>query len=423
MKALFTTTLLVMICSLTAWAQVEIISVPQMGQGLAQEGDNLYISASTKIYKVDISAATPEATLILENLNYISALAVHGTNLYMGNFDKIFVVDLTASPLVVKEIATDLRYVSDLLVDGDDMYVAEQNGSKISKFDITEASPNIVDVITDIGAPTGLVKIANSLYVTRYGVRKVSKVDLTTSPVVYEDIVSTDEAPAGIAAIGNYLFYSEFDGDEGGKGKISKIDVTEASPSPEQLVSGFDAVWSMMSRGCQVFYADRSQRKIFALSSEALDKTTTTMDATITANQVGVTYQWINCADDSPIEGETGQSYKASTSGDYAVIINSGGCIDTSDCVNLTIVGLDEAVMAQVVSVYPNPIEDVVNVDLGGLSNVSLNVFDARGQLVHSQQQINTSNYKFDLTGAAPGVYIIELSAQNVRQQHRLMVK
>jgi len=409
-------------CGLT-WAQVEIISVPQIGQGMAQEGDNLYISASTKIYMVDLSAATPEATLILENLNYISALAVHGTNLYMGNFDKIFVVDLTASPLVVKEIATDLSYVSDLLVDGDDMYVAEQNGSKISKFDITEASPNIVDVITDLSAPTGLVKIANSLYVTRYGVSKVSKIDLTASPVVYEDIVSTDETPAGIAAIGNYVYYAEFNGDEGGQGKISKIDVTEAIPSPEVLVSGLDEVWSMMSKGCQVFYADQSQRKIFALSSEGLDKTTTTLNAMITANQVGATYQWINCADNSPIDGETEQSYTANTSGDYAVIINSGGCIDTSDCVNLTIVGQNDVVTGGSVAVYPNPSEDVVNVDLGAFSNVTLTVFDVRGQLVYSQQQINTSNYTFDVAGAAPGVYIIELSAQNERLQHRLMVK
>ena len=47
-----------------------------------------------------------------------------------------------------------------------------------------------------------------------------------------------------------------------------------------------------------------------------LDLNTTTTGATITADQAGVSYQWINCSEDSPIAGETNQSFTADANGD-----------------------------------------------------------------------------------------------------------
>ena len=91
------------------------------------------------------------------------------------------------------------------------------------------------------------------------------------------------------------------------------------------------------------------------LTISPIDITTTAAGLTITASQVGVTYQWIDCNNsDAAISGETGQSYTAIANGDYAVILTGADCIDTSDSVTIAGVGIDETRDLNV-SIYPNP--------------------------------------------------------------------
>lgn len=56
------------------------------------------------------------------------------------------------------------------------------------------------------------------------------------------------------------------------------------------------------------------------------------------------TYQWINCTDGSFIAGETGQSFSPSITGDYAVIITQGSCVDTSACTSICQVSTEVSV-------------------------------------------------------------------------------
>lgn len=70
-----------------------------------------------------------------------------------------------------------------------------------------------------------------------------------------------------------------------------------------------------------------------------VDKNVTRTGNTLEATGAAITsYQWINCANNLPISGATSATYTATTTGDYAVILTgSNGCIDTSNCVNVTI--------------------------------------------------------------------------------------
>jgi hypothetical protein len=72
-----------------------------------------------------------------------------------------------------------------------------------------------------------------------------------------------------------------------------------------------------------------------------VDVTVSSIDSTITASNSNGTYQWIDCDNGNAwIANETGQSYTASDSGTYAVIITENGCVDTSVC---TIIILNQA--------------------------------------------------------------------------------
>jgi hypothetical protein len=63
---------------------------------------------------------------------------------------------------------------------------------------------------------------------------------------------------------------------------------------------------------------------------------------TLTANQAGASYQWIDCANgDTAITGATSQSYVAILNGDYAVQVSLNSCIDTSSCINILGVGIE----------------------------------------------------------------------------------
>ena len=78
------------------------------------------------------------------------------------------------------------------------------------------------------------------------------------------------------------------------------------------------------------------------LTIDSLDTTLTPSGVTLTANQSGAIYQWVNCDSGSaPIPGETSQSFTATTSGNYAVNLTLGACTQTSACENVTLVTLD----------------------------------------------------------------------------------
>lgn len=68
------------------------------------------------------------------------------------------------------------------------------------------------------------------------------------------------------------------------------------------------------------------------------DNTLTVTSSTLTANQTGATYQWVDCDNaNSPISGETGQSFTPTIEGNYAVEITEGTCVYMSSCVAMTI--------------------------------------------------------------------------------------
>jgi hypothetical protein len=71
----------------------------------------------------------------------------------------------------------------------------------------------------------------------------------------------------------------------------------------------------------------------------------------------GAVYQWVNCDNNfSPLQGDTNSIFVASVSGNYAVIITSNTCTDTSSCFNVTIVGIDKQQTHKPhIIAYPNP--------------------------------------------------------------------
>ncbi|MBK7680962.1 MAG: hypothetical protein IPJ26_00005 [Bacteroidetes bacterium] len=63
----------------------------------------------------------------------------------------------------------------------------------------------------------------------------------------------------------------------------------------------------------------------------------------------GSGYQWIDCATNIDISGATNSTFQPTQSGDYAVAVVYGTCIDTSSCFAFSMVGLPSSIGADVI--------------------------------------------------------------------------
>ncbi|MCP4121498.1 MAG: T9SS type A sorting domain-containing protein, partial [Bacteroidetes bacterium] len=149
-----------------------------------------------------------------------------------------------------------------------------------------------------------------------------------------------------------------------------------------------------------------------------IDNAVTQSDNVLTADAAGLSYQWIDCDNaNAPIQGETGQSYTATVNGNYAVIITDANCSETSDCISVMTIGVHEAVLSDL-SFYPNPVQNILNVDLSGLEeNVSFDVVSLSGKVVYSQSYSN-EKVRIDLSELGAGMYIL-----NVRTDKESLTK
>lgn len=138
-----------------------------------------------------------------------------------------------------------------------------------------------------------------------------------------------------------------------------------------------------------------------------IDNTTNVSGTTITSNQAGATYRWLDCGNSFvAISGETEPSFTPSTSGSYAVEITLNGCVDTSSCRNVTITGLNEITLPPM-TLAPNPVSDYLQIHLDEEIQ-QLWVFSSDGSLVSVPQ----ANSLVDVSALSSGVYLVTVRTE-----------
>lgn len=130
----------------------------------------------------------------------------------------------------------------------------------------------------------------------------------------------------------------------------------------------------------------------------------------------GLQYQWIDCDNNSNISGETGISFTATSNGNYAVVVNTGTCMDTSNCIAVTTVGLNELI--QEVGIYPNPTNG--NFEIQSNKGIQLvTVTNSLGQMVMESQ----SDEQYDLSPFENGVYFVSILTSDGWSTKKLIKK
>ncbi|MCI4669243.1 MAG: PKD domain-containing protein [Bacteroidia bacterium] len=126
----------------------------------------------------------------------------------------------------------------------------------------------------------------------------------------------------------------------------------------------------------------------------------------LTADPVGVSYQWF--VNGLALVNDTSQSIMPTIGGDYTVEVTfANGCSRVSDPLNFIPVGLEGNLEGKL-SIHPNPIKDVIWVEVEeGLRNLkSISFYDGVGKEVFKAAfEVPESKIRIELADLPPGLY------------------
>lgn len=139
----------------------------------------------------------------------------------------------------------------------------------------------------------------------------------------------------------------------------------------------------------------------------------------------GDAFQWYINTDS--ITGATQQAYLAVKSGSYAVSVDVGGCIATSES-NAIITALIDGEFGKSISIYPNPASGKLNVAFSHSykGKVRLKIYNSNGQIFFTSLEDNSVRgiqKEIDVTNFSHGIYFVELQFGDKRVIRELLIE
>ncbi len=151
-----------------------------------------------------------------------------------------------------------------------------------------------------------------------------------------------------------------------------------------------------------------------------IDNTVTQEEATLTANEEGVSYQWLDCNNNNnPIVGETNQSFTALENGDYAVEIIGNSCSVISDCFSITTLGIENVLSIEMIFI-PNPVTNILYIK-GNEWIQNISILDNTGKQLFKQEGINDKEYSLDFSTFSDGGYFVIVTTKDTVYREKII--
>ncbi len=135
---------------------------------------------------------------------------------------------------------------------------------------------------------------------------------------------------------------------------------------------------------------------------------------TINALNENASFRWLDCDRNfEPIPGQSNQSFLPLESGNYAVEITENECIDTSSCLLVILVGVNDINPNLHVNAYPNPnFGDFVLHFNQVESNVEISIYDVTGKIISGLYYEKC--FKQDVLLPYPaGIYFLKIQSKD----------
>jgi photosystem II stability/assembly factor-like uncharacterized protein len=145
----------------------------------------------------------------------------------------------------------------------------------------------------------------------------------------------------------------------------------------------------------------------YNITELSVDNGVTVNGTTISSNQNGASYQWINCDDMNYISGENQSEFTAVENGFYAVEVTYNGCVDTSACTEIKGIGIKD--FTDIGYIGPNPFNDKLQIVLNQKSTLNIDIIDQIGRVVLNQKSVEQEAIDLN-TGLLPtGIYTLRI--------------
>ena len=148
--------------------------------------------------------------------------------------------------------------------------------------------------------------------------------------------------------------------------------------------------------------------------NNAIDISLTLNTNIITANEVGATYQWIDCKNANvPISGATAQAYTVTVNGDYAVVVTKNNCIDTSYCMIVNLTGISSLKNNIDMQLYPNPTDGTTTVYFENIQHtINVRIKNILGEIISDNKYPESKSIDLFIKSNA-GIYFIDVQLEN----------
>lgn len=145
---------------------------------------------------------------------------------------------------------------------------------------------------------------------------------------------------------------------------------------------------------------------------------------TLTVNQAGGTYQWLDCNNGfAEVPGATSQTFSPAANGSYACEITYNGCVDTTQCRTISMVGIEDNAFQNGLVLHPNPTSGDIKVELGKEYDwVEVKLFAANGALVQVLNKEHVDQFELFID-TAPGMYLLEVRTSGDEQARIKVMK
>jgi PKD repeat protein len=132
------------------------------------------------------------------------------------------------------------------------------------------------------------------------------------------------------------------------------------------------------------------------------------LNGQITSLQPNALYQWLLCPSLTIIPGATSVEYTPPINGEYAVIVTlANGCSDTSDCIVISDLGIQEQVSS--LGLFPNPGNGTFSIDSELYNSCEIAVFDVTGR----KQEILWEGNSITIVTASKGLFFVRIKVEN----------
>ena len=139
----------------------------------------------------------------------------------------------------------------------------------------------------------------------------------------------------------------------------------------------------------------------------ALNPIITETDGVLSTSALGDNFQWIDCNNNSAINGAVTNEYTPINDGNYAVEITKNECTWMSDCFSFSTVSTSQINENEAYFVYPNPSNDFLKLFVPkGKSIASISIMDELGRIVAVREVTSAAN-TIDLLKLEGGMYFL----------------